>query len=94
MPDGTSMKFVENLQKDLESLQGVDAKIASGGGRMHVTMDRYEVLLASFCFLASPYHAVNSICAHPNPASHSTCSSLTGHRAKVSSRGRSQVAII
>ncbi len=37
------MKFVEQLEKDLEALDGVDAKIASGGGRMHVTMDRYEV---------------------------------------------------
>ena len=43
VPDGTSVKFVEQLEKDLESLEGVDAKIASGGGRMHVTMDRYEV---------------------------------------------------
>jgi len=43
VPDGTSLKFVEQLEKDLESLDGVDAKIASGGGRMHVTMDRYEV---------------------------------------------------
>ena len=43
VPDGTSVKFVEQLEKDLESLDGVDAKIASGGGRMHVTMDRYEV---------------------------------------------------
>ncbi len=43
MPDGTSIKFVEALEKDLDSLDGVDAKIASGGGRMHVTMDRYEV---------------------------------------------------
>ncbi len=44
VPDGTSIKFVEQLQKDLAALQGVDAKIASGGGRMYVTMDRYEVL--------------------------------------------------
>ena len=43
VPDGTSVKFVEQLQKDLEALEGCDAKIASGGGRMHVTMDRYEV---------------------------------------------------
>ena len=43
VPDGTSVKFVEQLEKDLEALEGCDAKIASGGGRMHVTMDRYEV---------------------------------------------------
>ncbi|BDA43229.1 2,3-bisphosphoglycerate-independent phosphoglycerate mutase [Coccomyxa sp. Obi] len=41
VPDGTSIKFVEQLEKDLAEL-GCDAKIASGGGRMHVTMDRYE----------------------------------------------------
>lgn len=45
MPDGTSISFVEQLEKDLKDLQGagVDARIASGGGRMGVTMDRYEV---------------------------------------------------
>ena len=43
--DGTSVGFVETLEDDLAKLRekGVDAKIASGGGRMNVTMDRYEV---------------------------------------------------
>jgi bisphosphoglycerate-independent phosphoglycerate mutase (AlkP superfamily) len=43
--DGTSVKFMEQLQKDLKSLEGkgCDARIASGGGRMITTMDRYEV---------------------------------------------------
>lgn len=42
--DGSSIKFVEQLEKDLTELQneGIDAQIASGGGRMYVTMDRYE----------------------------------------------------
>ncbi|CAL5389063.1 unnamed protein product [Camellia sinensis] len=42
--DGTSVEFVETLENDLSKLheKGVDAKIASGGGRMYVTMDRYE----------------------------------------------------
>ncbi|KAH9308933.1 hypothetical protein KI387_036844, partial [Taxus chinensis] len=42
--DGSSIGFVETLEKDLEELrkQGIDACIASGGGRMYVTMDRYE----------------------------------------------------
>eukprot|EP01018_Ginkgo_biloba_P000379 Gb_01537 [translate_table: standard] len=42
--DGSSISFVEQLEKDLADLrhQGVDAQIASGGGRMYVTMDRYE----------------------------------------------------
>ncbi|KAH7438682.1 hypothetical protein KP509_04G026500 [Ceratopteris richardii] len=42
--DETSFKFVEQLESDLRELRkhGVDALIASGGGRMYVTMDRYE----------------------------------------------------
>ncbi|XP_074268937.1 2,3-bisphosphoglycerate-independent phosphoglycerate mutase-like [Silene latifolia] len=42
--DGTSVKFVEILENDLAKLRekGVDAQVASGGGRMNVTMDRYE----------------------------------------------------
>lgn len=46
VPDGSSIEFVNRLEADLEKLQaefGCDAKIASGGGRMKVTMDRYEV---------------------------------------------------
>lgn len=52
--DGTSVGFVETLENDLTKLRkkGIDAKIASGGGRMYVTMDRYEVLyiIGSFLF--------------------------------------------
>lgn len=46
--DGSSIGFVETLEKDLAELRakGVDARIASGGGRMYVTMDRYEVIPA------------------------------------------------
>ncbi|KAH6780969.1 Phosphoglycerate mutase [Perilla frutescens var. hirtella] len=42
--DGSSVGFVETLENDLAKLheKGVDAQIASGGGRMYVTMDRYE----------------------------------------------------
>lgn len=42
--DGSSVSFVETLENDLAKLRekGVDARIASGGGRMYVTMDRYE----------------------------------------------------
>ncbi|CAN6468487.1 unnamed protein product [Victoria cruziana] len=42
--DGSSVGFVETLESDLAQLRekGVDARIASGGGRMYVTMDRYE----------------------------------------------------
>lgn len=43
--DGSSVNFVEILEATLKELKdsGVDAQIASGGGRMYVTMDRYEV---------------------------------------------------
>jgi 2,3-bisphosphoglycerate-independent phosphoglycerate mutase len=43
--DGSSIGFLEILENDLAKLRekGVDAQIASGGGRMYVTMDRYEV---------------------------------------------------
>ncbi|KNA11348.1 hypothetical protein SOVF_136000 [Spinacia oleracea] len=42
--DGSSVGFVETLENHLTQLRqkGIDAQIASGGGRMYVTMDRYE----------------------------------------------------
>ena len=51
--DGSSVKFVELIENDLAKLRdkGVDARIASGGGRMYVTMDSYEVF--------SPFHIIN-----------------------------------
>jgi 2,3-bisphosphoglycerate-independent phosphoglycerate mutase len=45
VPPDSGLEFIGQLEKflrDLESQHSVDAKIASGGGRMHVTMDRYE----------------------------------------------------
>ena len=51
--DGSSVAFVEMLENDLAKLRekGVDARVASGGGRMYVTMDRYEVKPSVFfCF--------------------------------------------
>jgi 2,3-bisphosphoglycerate-independent phosphoglycerate mutase len=44
--DGSSAKFFGELRDTLAQIsdaKGVDACIASGGGRMKVTMDRYEV---------------------------------------------------
>ena len=43
--DGTSVRFMTQLCLDLAALakRGCDARVASGGGRMIVTMDRYEV---------------------------------------------------
>ena len=44
--DGSSVKFIGEVQEFLKGLgDGVDGAIASGGGRMQVTMDRYEVRL-------------------------------------------------
>jgi 2,3-bisphosphoglycerate-independent phosphoglycerate mutase len=46
VPDGSSVQFTQHLEQDLKEVcgsAGVDGKIASGGGRMYVTMDRYEV---------------------------------------------------
>ncbi|XP_031112792.1 2,3-bisphosphoglycerate-independent phosphoglycerate mutase [Ipomoea triloba] len=42
--DGSSVGFMETLENDLAKLRenGIDAQVASGGGRMYVTMDRYE----------------------------------------------------
>ncbi|XP_078436497.1 phosphoglycerate mutase, 2,3-bisphosphoglycerate-independent [Wolffia australiana] len=42
--DGSSVGFAEALEKELADLRskGIDAQVASGGGRMYVTMDRYE----------------------------------------------------
>lgn len=44
VPEGSSARYVENLESVLAELRavGCDARIASGGGRMHITMDRYQ----------------------------------------------------
>ena len=46
VPDGSSVQFFGEIRdrlKQVSEAKGVDACIASGGGRMKVTMDRYEV---------------------------------------------------
>lgn len=46
VPDGSSVKFFGEIRDKLKQIsddKGVDCCIASGGGRMKVTMDRYEV---------------------------------------------------
>ncbi|GFZ13067.1 phosphoglycerate mutase, 2,3-bisphosphoglycerate-independent [Actinidia rufa] len=45
--DGSSIGFVETLEKELAHSheKGVDAQVASGGGCMYVMMDRYELLI-------------------------------------------------
>ena len=57
--DGSSVGFVETLENYLAELRGkgVDAQIASGGGRMCVTMDvmRYDILMS--LSKKSPYNS-------------------------------------
>ena len=61
---------MEALEKDLESLDGVDAKIASGGGRMHVTMDRYEVSCKHSCLRRPVWFMHATSCHTIGHASH------------------------
>jgi len=44
VPDGTSTKYIADVEQKAAEVKarGVDLRIASGGGRMFVTMDRYE----------------------------------------------------
>jgi len=44
VPEGSSVKYVKEIEEHMSSLNGdgFDARIASGGGRMYITMDRYE----------------------------------------------------
>lgn len=58
--DGSSVGFVETLENDLVKLRekGIDAQIASGGGRMYVTMDRYEVSIPSLLFYSKTYRYI------------------------------------
>ena len=44
VPEGSSVKYVEQIEEVMNKLNGdgFDARIASGGGRMYITMDRYE----------------------------------------------------
>ena len=44
VPEGSSVNYVKDIEDHMASLNGdgFDARIASGGGRMYITMDRYE----------------------------------------------------
>src|SRR5690606_8164806 len=44
VPGRSALGFIDTLERTLASLadQGFDYRIASGGGRMYITMDRYE----------------------------------------------------
>ena len=44
VPEKSSLSYVTPFEKELESLrkEGLDIAIASGGGRMEITMDRYD----------------------------------------------------
>eukprot|EP01063_Lacrimia_lanifica_P008985 TRINITY_DN1603_c0_g1_i2.p1 TRINITY_DN1603_c0_g1~~TRINITY_DN1603_c0_g1_i2.p1 ORF type:complete len:556 (+),score=274.33 TRINITY_DN1603_c0_g1_i2:60-1727(+) len=40
--DGTSVEYAKELAEDIAGISGADIQVASGGGRMYVTMDRYD----------------------------------------------------
>ncbi|MBA3819872.1 MAG: 2,3-bisphosphoglycerate-independent phosphoglycerate mutase, partial [Deltaproteobacteria bacterium] len=44
VPPTSALEYVDRIERYLAHLatSGVDARIVSGGGRMHITMDRYE----------------------------------------------------
>ncbi len=44
VPEGSSTKYVQDIEAHMAQLNddSFDARIASGGGRMYITMDRYE----------------------------------------------------
>ena len=44
VPEGSSVKYVKEIEEHMASLNDstFDSMIASGGGRMYITMDRYE----------------------------------------------------
>jgi len=42
VPPTSAPVYVERLEQALAALEGVDYRIATGGGRMKITMDRYE----------------------------------------------------
>ena len=44
VPEGSSVKYVKQIEDHMATLNdsSFDARIASGGGRMYITMDRYE----------------------------------------------------
>ena len=59
VPDGTSIEYLKELEAEIKdimatSASGIDIKIASGGGRMYVTMDRYE---ADWSIVERGWHA-------------------------------------
>jgi hypothetical protein len=61
---GSAGKYVEALEADLLNLRKMDcdAFIASGGGRMAVTMDRYEVFFpCKYMFLSCPSYWTRDI---------------------------------
>lgn len=74
VPDGSSARFVEELQVELAALnaKGCDAKVASGGGRMFITMDRYEVRAWCACM-----HAYANAC--PSSVTSRLLNMLQGH---------------
>ena len=62
--DGSSVKLMQTVIDKCSELgkKGCDAKVASGGGRMKVTMDRYEAILSLYhpCLYGEKQHKSGS----------------------------------
>src|SRR5687767_9506629 len=56
VPPTSALEYIDRIEKFLAELRvsGVNARIVSGGGRMHITMDRYE---ADWAMVERGWHA-------------------------------------
>src|SRR5262249_61048523 len=56
VPPTSALEYVDRTERYLQSLRtsGIDARIVSGGGRMTITMDRYE---ADWAMVERGWHA-------------------------------------
>ncbi|HEY1814839.1 MAG TPA: 2,3-bisphosphoglycerate-independent phosphoglycerate mutase [Kofleriaceae bacterium] len=78
VPPRSAQEYIARTERFLESLRssGVDARIVSGGGRMYITMDRYE---ADWAMVERGWHTHVLADARPFP---SAMAALEGLRAE------------
>jgi 2,3-bisphosphoglycerate-independent phosphoglycerate mutase len=75
VPPRSAQEYLARTERFLESLRssGVDARIVSGGGRMHITMDRYE---ADWAMVERGWHTHVLADAKPFPSAMAALESL------------------